>query len=100
MNAQESESVSGRRPRKALAGHGYELRVKQLIRNEMVRSGVTHEELIKRLARIGVRETLYTLRTKFTRGRFSAVFMLQVMEALGAKAINLEDSHIDLAVQF
>ena len=86
-----------RRPRRALAGQGYELRVKQMIRNELVRSGVTHEELIKRLARIGVRETIYTLRTKLTRGRFSAVLMLQILEALGATTIDLSESLNDLS---
>lgn len=95
----EPQTVLARRPRKPLAGHGYELRVKQLIRNEMIRSGVSHDELIKRLAKIGVQETIYTLRTKLTRGRFRAVFMLQIMEVLGAKSIDLEDSLLDLASQ-
>lgn len=90
-------TAAARRPGRALEGHGYELRVKQIIRNELVRSGVTHEELIKRLARIGVRETIYTIRTKLTRGRFSAVFMMQVMEALGATSIDLAESKVDLA---
>ena len=93
----DTEPAAARRPRKPLAGHGYELRVKQLIRNEMIRSGVTHEELIKRLARIGVHETIYTLRTKLSRGRFSAVFMLQVVEALGARTIDLDETRMDLA---
>jgi hypothetical protein len=99
LDRPEEQAATARRPRRALAGHGYELRVKQLVRNEMVRSGVSHEELIKRLARIGVRETIYTLRTKLSRGRFTAVFMLQVLEALGARTIDLEESLVDLAAQ-
>ncbi|WP_375383416.1 DUF6471 domain-containing protein [uncultured Sphingomonas sp.] len=46
---------------------------------------------------IGVRETIYTLRTKLTRGRFTAVFLLQVMEALSATTIDLDETLVDLA---
>ncbi len=58
---------------------------------------VSHEELVKRLARMGVRENVPDLRNKLTRGRFSAPFLLQVMAALGASSIDLEEALTDLA---
>lgn len=82
---------------KALTGQGFDLRAKQMIRNELVRSGVSHEELVKRLSRMGVRDNVANLRNKLSRGRFTAGFLLQVMVALGAKSIDLEETLVDLA---
>ena len=86
-----------RRGRKTLKGYGFDLQAKQIVRNALVRSGISHEELVKRLARMGVRENVPNLRNKLTRGRFSAPFLLQVMAALNVKTIDLEEAQRDLA---
>ena len=85
-----------RRHRKPLEGKGWELRAKQMIRNELVRSGVTHEELVRRLAHIGVTENVPNLRNRISRGRFPAAWLLQVLAALGAKAIDIDEASTDL----
>lgn len=97
MDTTAIAQVAPRRGRKTLKGYGFDLQAKQIIRNELVRSGVSHEELVKRLARMGVRENVPNLRNKLTRGRFSAPFLLQVMAALGAKSIDLDEALTDLA---
>lgn len=61
--------------------------VKRLLRAEMARSGVTYEDLAERLAAIGVRDTAVNLRSKVARGRFSAVFLLQCLTAIGARTL-------------
>ncbi len=65
---------------------------KRLLRAEMARRGVTYEELAERLAAIGVQDTAVNLRNKVARGRFSAVFLIQCLEALGAHTLRFGDN--------
>ena len=95
-----TNEIATRRGRgKALSGQGFDLRAKQMIRNELVRRGVSHQELVERLTRMGARDSVANLRNKLSRGRFTAGFLLQVMVALGAKTIDLEETLVDLAQQ-
>jgi len=57
----------------------------------MTRRGVTYEDLAERLAAIGVRDTAVNLRNKVARGRFSAVFLVQCLRAIGARALRLSE---------
>jgi Domain of unknown function (DUF6471) len=65
--------------------------VKRLLRAEMTRRGITYEELAERLATVGVRNTVVNLRNKVARGRFSAVFLVQCLRAIGARALRLTE---------
>ncbi len=86
-----------RRHRKPLKGQGWELRAKQMIRNELIRGGVTHDELVHRLADLGVTENVPNLRNKISRGRFTAAWLLQVLTAVGARSVDIEGAGTDLA---
>jgi hypothetical protein len=66
--------------------------VKRLLRAEMTRRGVTYEELSERLAAIGINDTAVNLRNKVARGRFSAIFLVQCLTALGAHALRLSEA--------
>ncbi|GEM71366.1 hypothetical protein SAQ01S_11320 [Sphingomonas aquatilis NBRC 16722] len=94
MQIQVEGAVPQRRARgrKDLKGHGFDLQAKRIIRDELIRTGVSHEDLVKRLARMGVHENVLNLRNKLARGRFTASFLLQVMAALGVKTIDLEEA--------
>jgi hypothetical protein len=63
-----------------------------LLRAEMARRGVTYEQLAERLAEIGVQDTAVNLRNKVARGRFSAVFLVQCLSAIGARTLRLEEN--------
>jgi Domain of unknown function (DUF6471) len=65
---------------------------KRLLRAEMTRRGVTYDDLSERLTAIGVRDTAVNLRNKVARGRFSAVFLIQCLAAMGVPALRLEDT--------
>ena len=65
--------------------------VKRLLRAEMARRGITYQELADRLASMGVRDTAVNLRNKVARGRFSAVFLVQCLRAIGARALRLNE---------
>ena len=65
-------------------------RTKRLLRTEMVRRGVSYETLAERLEALGVHDTPVNMRNKIARGKFTAVFFLQCLEAVGAKELRLE----------
>jgi hypothetical protein len=65
--------------------------VKRLLRAEMTRRGVTYEELSEKLAAIGIKDTPVNLRNKVARGKFSAVFLVQALAALGARSLRVSE---------
>lgn len=69
--------------------------VKRLLRAEMARRGVTYEDLTEKLAAIGVTDTAVNLRNKVARGRFSALFLVQCLSAMGARSLRLSENAND-----
>jgi len=69
----------------------WEGRVKALLKAELVRRGVTYADLVEKLAAIGVRDTEPNIRNKISRGKFTAVFLLQCLEAIGASSLRLSN---------
>ena len=67
----------------------WEAQAKGILKSELKRRGVTYAQLSDRLGEIGVRETEPNIRNKIARGKFTAVFMFQCMEAIGAKTLRL-----------
>jgi hypothetical protein len=65
--------------------------VKRLLRAEMTRRGITYDDLVERLGAIGVQDTAVNLRNKVARGRFSAVFLVQCLTAMGARVLRLNE---------
>ncbi|NOG71541.1 hypothetical protein HJG45_14325 [Roseicella sp. DB1501] len=68
----------------------WQARAKGLLKAELKRRNVTYAQLVERLAAIGVKETEPNIRNKIARGGFTAVFLLQVMVAVGAKEVRLD----------
>jgi propanediol dehydratase large subunit len=66
-------------------------KAKRLLRSEMVKRGVTYDDLVKKLAEIGVEETAENIRNKVARGKFMAAFMLQCLRAIGVETLRLEE---------
>ena len=64
---------------------------KRLLRTEMVRRGVSYEGLADRLATLGVHDTPVNMRNKIARGKFTAVFFLQCLEAIGCTTLRLTE---------
>ncbi len=63
---------------------------KRLIRSEMDCKGMTYGTLAEALGAMGAEDTdEATLRTRLSRGRFSAAFFLTCLKAIGAKSIEL-----------
>lgn len=67
----------------------YEEKAKNLLKGELKRKGVTYAQLAEKLAAIGVHETERNLNNKVSRGGFSAAFLLQCLEVIGAQDVRL-----------
>src|SRR5271155_5576479 len=57
--------------------------VKRLLRAEMTRRGITYDQLAERLAAVGVHDSSVNIRNKVARGKFTAVFLVQCLAAMG-----------------
>lgn len=69
----------------------YETRAKNLLKGELKRRGITYEGLAEKLATIGVTENARNLNNKISRGGFTAAFLVQCLEAIGATSLRLQD---------
>ncbi len=67
----------------------WEAKARGIVRGEMARQNVTYAQLAEKLAEIGVTEDERNLRNKISRGKFTAAFMIEVLEAVGTREIRL-----------
>ncbi len=64
-------------------------RSRNLLKGELVRRGVSYSDLCGRLKQMGIKDTPENIRNKINRGTFSALFLLQALEAIGCKSLNI-----------
>lgn len=62
-----------------------------ILKGELKRRAVTYAGLVERLRAVGVEETPENLKNKISRGKFTAVFLLQCLEAIGCKTVTISD---------
>lgn len=65
--------------------------VKGLLKSELSRRNLSYADLADKLGDMGIHEDRRNISNKIGRGAFSAVFLVQCLKAIGAKAIHLED---------
>ena len=68
----------------------WEDQAKGLLKAELKRRNVSYAQLVDKLAEIGVNESEPNVRNKLSRGKFTAVFLLQCLEAIGTKEMRLD----------
>ena len=69
----------------------WEAQVKRLLKAELKRKGITYAQLVGKLADIGVMDSEPNIRNKLSRGKFTAVFLIQCLEAIGTSSLRLSD---------
>lgn len=69
----------------------WEDRAKGLLKAELKRRNVSYAQLVNKLAEIGVMDSEPNVRNKLSRGKFTAVFLLQCLEAIDASSLRLQD---------
>jgi hypothetical protein len=73
-----------------MANTDWEAKVKALLKAELKRRNVTYAQLVEKLAAIGVVDSEPNIRNKLARGKFTAVFFVQCLRAIGAESIRLD----------
>lgn len=68
----------------------WEAKVKGLLKAELKRRNVSYAQLVEKLDAIGVKETEPNVRNKLSRGKFTAVFLIQCLASIGAKELRLD----------
>ncbi|NVM64785.1 hypothetical protein FHW88_003074 [Mucilaginibacter sp. SG538B] len=58
---------------------------KRLLKAELLKRGISSEQLVGLLDRIGVQETKGSIDSKISRGTFSAAFLIQCLNAIGCR---------------
>lgn len=61
-------------------------KAKRLLKSELLKRGVSSEQLISLLHQIGVEETKASIDSKISRGTFSAAFLIQCLNAIGCRS--------------
>ncbi|TRD10938.1 hypothetical protein FGU71_03065 [Erythrobacter insulae] len=67
----------------------WENRVKGLLKAELKRRDITYAQLVGLLADQGVMDSEPNIRNKISRGKFTAVFLVQCLTAIGVNEIRL-----------
>ena len=68
----------------------WSLKARRLLKAELRRREVNYPQLAERLQAMGVQETKASITNKISRGSFTAAFLLQCTEVIGAKSIRLD----------
>ena len=69
----------------------WEAKVKGLLKGELKRRNVSYGHLVEKLAAVGVVDSEPNIRNKLSRGKFTAVFLIQCLEAIGSSSLRLAD---------
>jgi hypothetical protein len=64
---------------------------KGLLKAELKRRNVSYSQLSAALKGVGVTESPENIANKISRGKFTAVFFLQCLEAIGCRDIRISD---------
>lgn len=78
--------------REKLTDKEWEQRIKGLLKGELKKRGVSYAQLVGKLADIGVIDSEPNIRNKLSRGKFTAVFLIQCLEAIGSPSLRLSDA--------
>ena len=69
----------------------WEKKVQTLLKVEILKRNLTYRQVSEKLSAMGVQESEPNIRNKLARGTFSAVFLVQCLEAIGAKSVSIVD---------
>ena len=61
-----------------------------LLKGELKRWNVSKGQLVEKLAAIGVMDSEPNIRNKLNRDKFTAVFLIQCLEAIGSSSLRLD----------
>ena len=66
--------------------------VKGILKAELKRRNLRYADLVENFRAIGVKDNERNISNKIARGRFSAVFFVQCLNAIGCHTVNIEET--------
>ena len=69
----------------------WENEVKGMLKGELKRRGLSYADLVGKLTDIGVHDSEPNIRNKISRGKFTAVFLVQCLHAIGVHSLSITD---------
>ena len=66
-------------------------KVKRMLKSELIKKGVSTEDLVTLLNEIGISETKSSIDSKISRGTFSASFFIQCLYVIGCNKIEIDE---------
>jgi hypothetical protein len=69
----------------------WEERVKGILKAELKRRNISYAQLVGLLADQGVMDSEPNIRNKISRGKFTAVFFVQCLTAIGVYSLHLQE---------
>jgi hypothetical protein len=72
-----------------VTGESWKTRAKLLLKRELSGRGISYKELAERLEKLGIPESEQNIANKLSRGGFSAVFLIQCLDAIECKTLRL-----------
>lgn len=73
-------------------------KVKRILKSELVKRGVSTEDLVVLLNENGIEETKSSVDSKISRGTFSAAFFMQCLFVIGCTKIEIETQSAALII--
>lgn len=69
----------------------YQGKTKGILRAKIKRGNLNYDDLVEKLAEIGVKESTRNISNKISRGGFTAGIFLQCLGAIGCQSLRLSD---------
>jgi Domain of unknown function (DUF6471) len=88
----DDSGIESRDPPMAAKRKDWQAHVKGILKAELKRRNLSYADLAEKLTVIGVKDSERNISNKISRGTFTAIWLVQCMEAIGVKTIHLEDS--------
>ncbi len=73
-------------------------KVKRILKSELVKRGVSTEDLVVLLNENGIAETKSSVDSKISRGTFSAAFFMQCLYVMGCTKIEIETQSTSMII--
>jgi len=77
----------------------WNVKVKRLLKSELVKRGISNADLALKLRQIGIEETKASIDSKISRGSFSASFFIQCLSVIECSKIEIYEHSVRLSIE-
>lgn len=74
-------------------------KTKRLLKSELIKRGISTEDLVKLFKNKNIKETKSSIDSKISRGTFSAAFFIQCLSVIDCHKIEIEDYNKNIGAE-